>query len=225
MDYSEPCKYSIRLVKKLKLLDTENKLDFNLINKAIYWAKKYHADQLRKSGEPFYTHPLEVAFLVSDHSLKTDIIAASLLHDIIEDTKITVDMIIDDFGSRIAEIVDRLTRDRPDGSKLTVKELLNNAYKNNDKEVLLIKVIDRLHNMKNIQFISENKQIHTAQETLDALLPICAYLEDVTTEFTIGSIVNAILSYKKKGDLLNHKTNNKLLSTIHRNHFIDLFKS
>ena len=57
MDYSEPCKYSIRLIAKLKLLDTTNVLDFNLINKAIYWARKYHGVQVRKSGEPFYSHP------------------------------------------------------------------------------------------------------------------------------------------------------------------------
>ena len=60
MDYSEPCKYSIRLIAKLKSLDTKNVLDFNLINKAIYFAKKYHDGQLRKSGEPFYTHPLKL---------------------------------------------------------------------------------------------------------------------------------------------------------------------
>ena len=62
MFYSEPCKYSIRLIAKLKSLDTKNVLDFNLINKAIYYAKKYHGSQLRKSGEPFYSHPL--VFLV-----------------------------------------------------------------------------------------------------------------------------------------------------------------
>lgn len=65
MNYSEPCKYSIRLKEKLKLLDVENKLDFEVINKAIYWAKKYHGNQKRKSGEPYYSHPLEVAYMVS----------------------------------------------------------------------------------------------------------------------------------------------------------------
>ena len=63
MDYSTSCKYSIRLIEKLKLLDTNGVLDFGLINKAIYFAKKYHDGQLRKSGEPFYSHPLEVVKL------------------------------------------------------------------------------------------------------------------------------------------------------------------
>jgi len=64
MDYSISCKYSVRLIEKLKLLDTKNVLDFEVINQAIYFAKKYHQGQLRKSGEPFYSHPLEVASLI-----------------------------------------------------------------------------------------------------------------------------------------------------------------
>ena len=112
MNYSEPCRYSIRLLEKLKSLDTKNVLDFDLINKAIYWAKQYHGDQKRKSGEAYYTHPLEVAYMISEHKLKTDVIVASILHDIIEDTPVTAGMILDNFGQRIAEMVDRLTRDR-----------------------------------------------------------------------------------------------------------------
>ena len=128
MDYSTPCKYSIRLLEKLKTLDTRNVLDFELINKAIYWAKKYHGDQKRKSGEPFYSHPLEVAYMISEYKLKTEVIVASILHDIVEDTEVTVRMIQGTFGGRIAEMVDMLTRDRPDGSKLSVEQVLNNAY-------------------------------------------------------------------------------------------------
>jgi (p)ppGpp synthase/HD superfamily hydrolase len=84
MDYSEPCQYSVRLIKRLKSLDTENILDFDLIDKAIYWAKKYHDGQFRKSGEPFYTHPLEVAYILSEYKLKTDVIVTAILHDIVE---------------------------------------------------------------------------------------------------------------------------------------------
>ena len=110
MDYSEPCQYSIRLIEKLKSLDTKNILDFDLINKAIHWARKYHGDQKRKSGEPYYSHPLEVAYMISDYKLKTDVIVASILHDIIEDTEVTAGMIIDNFSWRIAQMVDMLTR-------------------------------------------------------------------------------------------------------------------
>jgi (p)ppGpp synthase/HD superfamily hydrolase len=177
MDYSKPCQYSTRLIEKLQSLDTEEALDFDLIDKAIYWAKKYHNEQFRKSGEPYYTHPLEVAYLVSEYKLTTNVIVTAILHDIVEDTKVTAGMILDEFGRRIEEMVDRLTRDRPDGSKLSVEEILNNAYKKNDKEVLLIKVIDRLHNMQTIGVKTAEKQNKTIYETLENFLVFLEYLE------------------------------------------------
>lgn len=177
MDYSEPCQYSVRLIERLKSLDTEEALDFKLIDKAIYWAKKYHYGQYRKSGEPFYTHPLEVAYMISEYQLTTDVIVTAILHDIVEDTKVTAGMILDGFGRRIEEMVDRLTRDRPNGSKLSVEEILNNAYEKNDKEVLLIKVIDRLHNMQTIGAKTAEKQNKTIYETLENFLVFLEYLE------------------------------------------------
>jgi len=170
MDYSEPCQYSTRLVEKLELLDTEITLDFDLINKAIYWAKMYHDGQFRKSGEPFYTHPLEVAYLVSEYKLTTNVIVTAILHDVVEDSDATVEMIIDAFSWRIAEMVDRLTRDRSDGSKLSVEEILNNAYEKDDKDVLLVKVVDRLHNMQTIGSMGDKKQNKIAIETLKSVI-------------------------------------------------------
>ena len=90
MDYSASCNYSIRLIEKLKLLDTKNVLDFELINQAVYWARKYHGDQKRKSGEPYYSHPVEVAYMISDYNLQIDLIIASILHDIVEDSEVTI---------------------------------------------------------------------------------------------------------------------------------------
>jgi len=223
MDYSEPCKYSIRLIGKLKLLDTNGVLDFGLINKAIYFAKKYHDGQLRKSGEPFYSHPLEVAYMISDYNLKTDVIAASILHDVVEDTEVTINMILETFGQRVAEMVNRLTRDRPDGTNLSVKEIIRMAYKNGDKEVLLIKIFDRLHNLQNIHFLTADKQIKVAKETLNTVLLAATYLEDINIEFIIGNIVNKILDYNPKRDLLKNQ-NNRLVEYNDLNHYILLFK-
>jgi (p)ppGpp synthase/HD superfamily hydrolase len=186
MDYSEPCKYSIRLIAKLKSLDTTNVLDFNLINKAIYFAKKYHEGQLRKSGEPFYSHPLEVAYMISDYNLKTDVIAASILHDIIEDTPVTAGMILDNFSWRIAEMVDRLTRDRPDGSKLSVEQMLDNIYKLEDEEVLLIKLFDRLHNLLTINSLPQHKIKTIYEETLVNFLVIAILFENKNIENLIS---------------------------------------
>ena len=198
MDYSEPCKYSIRLIEKLKSLDTKNILDFDLINKAIYWARKYHGDQKRKSGEAYYTHPLEVAYMISEHKLKTDVIVASILHDIIEDTEVTAGMIFDTFGQRIAQMVDMLTRDRPDGTKLSVEEILENAYHLKDKEVLLIKFFDRLHNMQTISVKILDKQIQESKETLNNFITLAMYLENITLEKTISYLCHQISSDKKK---------------------------
>ena len=178
MNHSEPCQYSTRLLEKLKSLDIKNVLDFDLINKAIYWAKKYHGDQKRKSGEPYYSHPLEVAYMISDYKLKTDVIVASILHDIIEDTPVTAGMILDNFGWRITEMVDRLTRDRPDGKKLSVEEILNNAYQKQDEEVLLIKLFDRLHNLTTLDTMTEEKKKKIALETLTSFLALALSFDE-----------------------------------------------
>lgn len=223
-NYFEPCYYSTRLLEKLRLLDTKNVLDFDLINKAIYWAKKYHGDQKRKSGEPYYSHPLEVAYMISEYKLKTDVIVASILHDIIEDTEVTAGMILDHFSWRIAKMVDRLTRDRPDGSKLSVEQVLNNSYQLKDNEVLLIKTFDRLHNLQNIHYLTEEKQIATARETIDTVLIAVAYLEDNKTEFAIGTITNSILNYKARGNILNYKSDNSSLGSTYLSRFISTFE-
>jgi (p)ppGpp synthase/HD superfamily hydrolase len=170
VSYIEQCPHSIRLIEKLKSLDTQNFLDFELINKAIYFAKEYHAGQVRKSGEPFYTHPLEVAYIVSDYNLKTEVIVTSILHDILEDTEATESMLAEVFGSRIAEMVDRLTRDRSDGSKLSVEQVLRNAWFQNDKEVVLIKIVDRIHNISTVNYLSPEKQKEQVTETIKNFL-------------------------------------------------------
>lgn len=177
MNYTKNCKYSYRLLKKITFLDDKNQLDFGQINKAIWWAKKYHNGQFRRSGEPFYTHPLEVAYMVSDYNLKTEVIITSILHDIIEDTEVTTGMILDTFGWRIAKMVDRLTRDRIDGTKLSVKEILLDAYEKKDKEVLLIKCIDRLHNIQTLGAKSPEKINKTVEETLVNFILLSEYLE------------------------------------------------
>lgn len=188
MDYSETCQYSTRLVERLKSLDTEKALDFDLVHKAIYWAKKYHDGQFRKSGEPFYTHPLEVAYMVSEYKLTTNVIVTAILHDVVEDSEVTVGMIVDGFSWRIAEMVDRLTRDRPDGSKLSVEEILNNAYEKNDQEVLLIKVVDRLHNMHTIDAKTLEKIKKTSEQTFKYFISLSLFLEKQKLERQIFKI-------------------------------------
>ena len=193
MDYQKPCHYSIRLIDKLKSLDTKSILDFDLINKAIYWAKKYHGNQKRKSGEPYYTHPLEVAYMISEYKLKTDVIVASILHDIIEDTEVTAGIILDNFGWRITEIIDMLTRDRPDGTKLSIEQILNNAYRTQDEEVLLIKLFDRLHNLTTLDAMTSEKKKKIALETLGSFVLLALSIDSTTEQL----MTKLCLSYLK----------------------------
>ena len=206
MNYSEHCQYSTRLLEKLKLLDSRKVLDFALINKAIYWAKKYHGNQKRKSGEAYYTHPLEVAYMISDYKLKTDVIVASILHDIVEDTEVTVEMINSSFGQRISEMVDRLTRDRPDGSKLSVEHIINNAYHLKDKEVLLIKLFDRFHNIQTIESMSIEKTKQIITETIKQFITLSIFLGEMELEILIAENITRICrrELSAKQDLIDY---------------------
>ena len=164
------CSYSIRLLKRLEEFNEIKKnekplwgevnrykpLDFDLIEKAICFSKKYHDGQFRKSGEPFYTHPLEVAYLITDYNMTTNVIVTSILHDVVEDSIATVGMIVDNFGFRIAEMVDMLTTDD-----------LKKVYKIfcEDKEVALIKLMDRKHNLSTLKHMPKNKAIKKIEDS------------------------------------------------------------
>lgn len=172
------CRYSLRLTRKLRFLDKKKDLDFGLINKAIFWAKKYHNGQYRKNGEHFYSHPIEVAYMISEYVVKTDVIVASILHDIVEDTEVTLRMLLDEFGYRIAQIVDRLTRIRPDGEKFSVERILTDSYAKKDIEVLLIKFMDRIHNLSTMGFYSIEQKRKKRLSSLIEFLPISLEIED-----------------------------------------------
>jgi len=183
MDYQKPCQYSIRLMDRLKSLDTKNVLDFELINKAIYWAKKYHGNQKRKSGEPYYSHPLEVAYIFAENiSIEdkkyytTDLIITAILHDTIEDTVLTKDIIEQGFNQSVANNIDDLTRIKTD-RKLTAGETLEVIYPQNKKGILYIKIYDRLHNLRTIAFLSETKRNKIIDETIIYFIPLCSFLE------------------------------------------------
>jgi guanosine-3',5'-bis(diphosphate) 3'-pyrophosphohydrolase len=183
MDYSKPCQYSVRLIEKLKSLDTENLLDLDLINKAIYWAKKYHGNQLRKSGEPYYSHPLEVAYLFSEYVGKeelqyytTDLIITAILHDTIEDTLLTREMILEGFNESVATKVYDLTRIKVD-YKISAGDTLELIYPQNKTGVLYIKIFDRLHNIKTISFMPETKRNKIIDETIKYFVPLCSFLD------------------------------------------------
>lgn len=177
-DKFEPCYYSNRLIDKLLKLNNEvNKpVDINKIKKAIYYAKKYHGMQMRQSGEPYYSHPLEVAYMISDYLFRTDILVSSILHDTIEDTELTQEMITKVFGDLVASQVADLTRIKGD-QKISSAEMVELLYKQKKNDVLLIKLLDRLHNMQTIGSKSPEAIKRIIKETLYEFVICSIYLE------------------------------------------------
>ncbi|WP_040255691.1 HD domain-containing protein [Rickettsia hoogstraalii] len=173
------CRYSKRLLTKIMLINkiSKNMVDLNKIKKAIYFAKKYHGRQKRETGEFYYSHPLEVAYMVSDYLFRTDVIVTSILHDCIEDTLLTKEMIIQEFGHKIANQVEDLTRVKND-KKISSAEIVKILYQQKKKELLLIKLFDRLHNiLQTIGAKIPEKGWKIILETLQFFLTIATYLK------------------------------------------------
>ena len=168
--------YSIEdIVNKMK--KNNKKSDIKLIMKAYNYAKENHGDQLRKSGEPYIIHPIQVAYTLAELELDDATICAALLHDVVEDTEVTHQDLINEFGIEIAEMVDGVTK----LSKLnyeSVEEAQVENYRKmflamgKDIRVIMIKLSDRLHNMRTLKYLSRDRQIANAKETMDLYAPL-----------------------------------------------------
>lgn len=174
----ERCVYIEKLINKITQLNENAKypVDLNDVKKAIYYAKKYHHGQIRQSGEPYYTHPLEVAYMVCDYLFETDAIITSILHDTLEDTDLTYNMLMNLFNNDIAEQVNDLTRIKPTG-KISSAELVRRLWVEGKYKLILIKLLDRLHNLETIFAKSPEKQRKIVAETLEYFLAISEILE------------------------------------------------
>lgn len=182
----ELCHYSTRLLKKIDLLNEQvlQKVDINQIRKAIYYARKYHGNQMRQSGELYYSHPIEVAYMFAEYTIKeikqyytTDLIVTSILHDTIEDTALTEEMVLNIFGRIVASQVMDLTRIKDNGIKISSAEIVDLLFKKRKDDVLIIKIFDRLHNMQTIGFKSSEKIKKVINETLKHFLALSEVLE------------------------------------------------
>ena len=160
------------------LKDEEKKI----IIKAINFSEIAHKDQTRKSGDPYIIHPIEVAKILTSINLDASAIAAGLLHDTIEDTVISINEITETFGSQISELVQGLTKISKFALKMNKQKLGENYRKLilascKDLRVILIKLADRLHNMRTIKFIKDdNKRIDISIETLEIFSPLAQRL-------------------------------------------------
>ena len=179
--------------------------DLEMVNKAFYFAVEAHKDQRRRSGEPYIYHPIEVATIAAnDIGLGRTSIICALLHDVVEDTKYTLDDIRDMFGEKVAKVVDGLTKfDVMDNVESMQAENFKKVISSlsYDIRVVLIKLSDRLHNMRTLDSMPKHKQLKIASETTYIYAPL-AYrlglhaieieLEDLAFKYTNPTIYNNI---------------------------------
>ncbi len=163
------------LVELVKSYDPD--ADEDALNRAYVFAMKKHGAQLRESGDPYYSHPIEVAGILTKFKLDCASIIAGLLHDTVEDTDTTVEEIQQLFGKQVAAIVDGVTKLAMIEQKSGSSKQAENFRKlllamSDDIRVLLIKLADRLHNMRTLHFCKPEKRARIAKETLDIYAPL-----------------------------------------------------
>ena len=151
--------------------------DVELVRKAYVFAAAAHAGQTRRSGEPYLSHPLAVAYALADMRLDNASVAAGLLHDTVEDTKATIEDVDEAFGEDVADIVDGVTKismltfdSKEEQQAENIRKMI--LAMNEDMRVLFVKLADRLHNMRTLTFMRPDKQRRIAQETMDIYAPL-----------------------------------------------------
>ncbi|GAA4847951.1 RelA/SpoT family protein [Saccharopolyspora rosea] len=179
--------------------------DLGLLQRAYDVAEDKHQDQRRKSGDPYITHPLAVATILAELGMDTTTLVAGLLHDTVEDTEYSLDRLREDFGDEVAHLVDGVTK--LDKVKLgaaaeaeTIRKMIIAMAR--DPRVLVIKLADRLHNMRTMRFLPPEKQARKARETLEVLAPLAHRLGMATIKWELEDLAFAILQPKKYDEIV-----------------------
>ncbi len=206
--------------------------DLELIDKAVAYADAKHASQKRKDGSPYIIHPLAVAEIVCEMGLDIDAILAALLHDCIEDTDASHDEIEKLFGTTVAELVEgvtKLTRANFSSSEQAQMENLRKMFMamSKDIRVVLIKIADRLHNMRTMQYQSPQKQLIKCRETMDIYAPLAHRLgmqkikwelEDTSLRYLAPGEYEEIMSYldahKEQDEIFMHTIQSKITDRL-----------
>ncbi len=179
-DYQDPEKLYQALIARVTKYHPS--ADISLIEKAYKIASEAHKEQFRKSGEPYIIHPLWVGIILADLEMDKETIVAGMLHDVVEDTVMTLDDITREFGSEVALLVDGVTKlgqlsyskDKLEVQAENLRKMFLAMAK--DIRVIIIKLADRLHNMRTLEFMTPEKQQEKARETMDIYAPIAQRL-------------------------------------------------
>lgn len=171
----------LTLQNLLDIIKTYDPDAVDMVTKAYNYAEDLHAGTFRQSGEPYITHPLEVAYILAEMHADRDTICAGLLHDVCEDTKATLEDIRADFNETVAHLVDGVTKISKMNFSSKQAQNLANTRKiitglTSDVRIIIIKLADRLHNMRTLQFKTEFKQKENAMETMDIFVPLAYYI-------------------------------------------------
>lgn len=176
------------------------KADVRLLQKAYDVAEQFHRGQLRKSGDPYITHPLAVATILAELGMDTTTLVAALLHDTVEDTGYTLEQLHADFGGEVAHLVDGVTKlDKVQFGDAAEAETIRKMVvaMARDPRVLVIKLADRLHNMRTLRFLPRPKQEKKARETLDVLAPLAHRLGMNTVKWELEDLAFMTLYPKR----------------------------
>lgn len=205
--FSRPIAYSSELSELFRVVKSNHpKADTVLIERAFVAADLAHTGQLRKSGEPYITHPLAVAQILADLGIGATSIAAALLHDTVEDTDYKLDQLRSDFGDEIAMLVDGVTKlDKvkfgDHAQAETVRKMVVAMSK--DIRVLVIKLADRLHNARTWGFVPVESARRKAQETLEIYAPLAHRLGINTLKWELEDISFSVLYPKVYEEIVN----------------------
>lgn len=198
----------------LNKLGENNQYNTSKIIKALKVAEEAHKGQFRKSGEPYIVHPMCVSMILLDLGMDTDTICAGLLHDVVEDTDMTLEDLRKEFGLKVAELVDSVTKiGQLPNLKIPMtkdEQLAENVRKMvfgtaKDVRVIIIKLADRLHNMRTLEHRSHDGQLRTARETMNIFVPIAHRLGIYTIKNELEQLSFKYLdpfAYKQIDDLL-----------------------
>lgn len=228
------CFLEVEKMNDITINDLLNKLmEYNIsgievVKKAYEYASDLHSGQMRQSGEPYISHPLNVAYILTEMHADTDTICAALLHDTLEDTDITKEEIVKDFNLDVANLVDGVTKlakmnfsTKQEQNYANTRKIITSITE--DVRIIIIKLCDRLHNMRTLQYKSEFKQKENSIETIEIFVPLAYYigayrikseLEDLSLKYLKPDVYQKIAERKRRVEEDSNSCLNEMLFNI-----------